>query len=293
MAQKKKNYWTEEIRISELKNVMVKIGHFPTQHDLEKIGRCDLKQTITRHNGLSYYRKILGLEKWKKPTTTDFNKMSEDLHNIIKNINHFPTVEELKNMRRLDILYYIRKTGGINKHRKDLGYKLLIVDDGHYTMEQTICYLNTIKNQLGHFPTLIELKKNKMWCKITYGIKLNGGMNVLRKAMRYPILKERNKTHTEESVSKFLEEYMHKHNIFPTRSILEKNGNTKIVSAISVTGGFNYYRSKFGISISKQKNGFWDYDRTYQELKNKIEFLGYYPSMGEINKKLVHAIFKN
>lgn len=293
MVTQKRNYWTDEKRLSELKDIIEQIGHFPVQHELEELGRHDLKQTIARHGGLLYYRDLLGIDKWKKPITSDFNKSFKDLNALIKDLNHFPSTKELIDMNKYDILYFLRRTGGINKYRYELGYKPIIVEDGHYTLEQTINEIHDIENQIGHFPTLTEIKKNKEWCKVSYGIKLNGGINNIRKIMGYSVLKERNGYNSKEIIKSKVQEFINTTNCFPTRKLLEVEGNTKLISAISCSGGFNYYRKIIGFRISKQKNGFWDYNKTYSSLKDKINVLGYYPNMSELDGGLVHAILKH
>jgi len=291
--QVEKGYWNDEVRISELKKVMEQIGHFPEQRELEELGRYDLMQTITRHGGLSYYRQLFGIPKKQKPSNVSFDKTVEKLRYVVDQINHFPTIQEIISLGYGDLVYSIKKTGGINKYRNIFGCKLPMVSDGHYTPKQTIEDVTCITNILGHFPKLSEIKNNPEWCRMTYGIKLNGGINNIRTIMGYPILKERNGGLSENNTEICIKDYIDKYNCFPTRKMLEKIGNTRLMNAISSTGGFNYYIKKFGFKIKKHRNGFWSYDITLKKLQEKINILGYYPSNFELEPGLVHAILKH
>ena len=60
IIKKSKGYWTEDTIISELKIIVEKINHFPSNDELNMMGRRDLSGAITRHNGFYYFREKIG-----------------------------------------------------------------------------------------------------------------------------------------------------------------------------------------------------------------------------------------
>jgi len=53
-------FWTDEKIIEELKVIIKKINHFPTQYKLSKLERCGLVSVMYKNGGINRFRELLG-----------------------------------------------------------------------------------------------------------------------------------------------------------------------------------------------------------------------------------------
>ena len=71
---------------------------------------------------------------------------------------------------------------------------------------------------------------------------------------------------------------------FPTQKELKKMGESGLVNAISINGGFNYFRDKMGCERLRKSPGYWTGENIMSELKLVIEELGHFPSQKKLIK---------
>lgn len=60
----REGFWTQDEVAKQLKEVIEKLGYFPTAKELIKIKRGDLVFGINHTGGIVYYKKILGYDSW-------------------------------------------------------------------------------------------------------------------------------------------------------------------------------------------------------------------------------------
>ena len=175
LKHKRKGYWTEENIVIELKLISEKLGYFPTGTELRNMNRSDLDSAITDCRGINYFREKMGYKLNKKSNGywTEENIIIE-LKTVIKELGHFPTHTELKNMNRSDLDDAIINNGGFPYFREKMGYELKRKPDGYWTEENTIIELKIISKKLGYFPTRSELY-NMNKSSLINSMTINGG----------------------------------------------------------------------------------------------------------------------
>ena len=187
-AQRKpKGYWVDETVIAELKPIIRSIGHFPTQTELQTMGRRDLAHQISIHGGVNKFKKLMGYQITKRDdgSWTDEIIVS-DLKPIIIELEHFPARDELINLNRMDLIGAITRNGGVNKFRELCGKPIILKTKGYWTDATIISVLKPIALKLNHFPTVAELKNEGRQDLISQ-ITSHGGTNKFRELMGYPI----------------------------------------------------------------------------------------------------------
>ncbi len=120
---KTNGYWTEEVITKELKEIIKKIGHFPSANEIRTIKISGLLGAIRSNGGLTKYCLLFNYDLSRTPRKywTD-KKIIEELKIIINKICHFPSIYEFSIINRYDLFRAIRFHGGINKFRELLGY---------------------------------------------------------------------------------------------------------------------------------------------------------------------------
>ena len=123
LIHKPDNYWNEETIIIELESVISNLGYFPSQEQLIKMKRGDLKDSIVQHGGTNYFRKKLGYEPLKKHKGYWSEKtIIEELRQVVGYLGHFPSYNELNIMNKKDLQSMINKSGGLIHFRERMGY---------------------------------------------------------------------------------------------------------------------------------------------------------------------------
>lgn len=184
---KSRGYWTDKAVIDELKTIIKKLNHFPTQTDLERFKNYSLINGINRSGGYIKFRNLLGYEASYKPDKY-WNKKNTffELKLVMKDIKHFPTQKELSEMKRYDLITGIKKHGGLNKLRKEFGYEPLHKPNGYWNEKTTIIHLKGIIEKLGYFPSHSDLREMNE-SGLSTSISKNGGFPKFREVLGYPI----------------------------------------------------------------------------------------------------------
>ena len=297
MTRNSPGYWTEKTIISELKIVIDELDHFPSHTELDKMSKGGLGRAIDKHGGSNYFSEKIGYNLLHKPGGywTEENTTSE-LKTVIDDLGHFPSHTELDKMSKSGLGRAISINGGFNYFRDKMGYNLSHKPGGYWTEENTISELKTVIDELGHFPSIDDL--NKMG-KNSLGaaISINGGYNYFRDKMGHDIIKKSKGYWTEENTVSELKLVIDDLGHFPGQNELKEMGKSGIANAISINGGFNYFRDKIGYEILRQSPGYWTEENTMSELKSVIDELGHFPTHGELKElgknDLSRAISRN
>lgn len=131
--------WNKDNITEELEKVIEKIGHFPTKNELLRMKKSGLSSTISDNGGVNYFREIMGykLSKWNE------SNIVEELEKVIERIGHFPTRNELNEMKKSRLVYAMSNNGGLNHFRKKMGHEIICQTKGHWDDES---YSGKIKN---------------------------------------------------------------------------------------------------------------------------------------------------
>jgi len=213
------------------------------------------------------------------------NKVFEELKIVIKQIGHFPTTTELKNLKRNDLICAIRRFGkgdGFFYFQKMFNF----TSSRWWTESKIIDELGLIVKKIGHFPTLTELMQEKRSDLIGAIRRDKRGLFYFQKKFGFEqTRKEAN--YWEKNIDKELQEVIQKLNRFPTQIDLCNLGKSQLYNVIKKTGcNLNDYRIKFGFPIIERNKNYWIcFDNLTREIKsimNNDEF----PSTTLIEKKL-------
>src|SRR3989344_1973860 len=220
--------------------------------------------------------------KAKKPKNywKDWNNVESELLEIISEIAHFPTQDELANLDRKSLINAITlHHGGLYEVAVKLGYTPAQRKRGFWKdWDNVEKETNTIINKIGHFPTYTEIEEHTpgIFKGLEYHILT---YNEFRAQMGYSLSrKEPGYWNEEENRIKEAREFMKKHGLDNiTSTVLEKFGESSLMGAIIENGGFFKFREKLGLVNEKIENGKWrDENFTIEkarEIKRKHSFL--------------------
>ncbi|MBT7332048.1 hypothetical protein HN799_02140, partial [Candidatus Woesearchaeota archaeon] len=98
-APRPKGYWKDFSNLeSELEPIIEELGHFPTQSELQELGKSSIINGIqVYYSGMNAVREKMGYGSLKKPNGywKEFSNLESELDPIIEELGHFPTQKEL------------------------------------------------------------------------------------------------------------------------------------------------------------------------------------------------------
>ncbi len=99
MKQKRKEQWDDDRIKDRLLDIIDEIGHFPTTHELDDLGKSYLRGAISFRGGINKYRVILGYKPKRRENGiwTEESVIGE-LEKIQFNLGHFPKIQELNSL---------------------------------------------------------------------------------------------------------------------------------------------------------------------------------------------------
>ena len=77
VTQKQRRRWTDELVLSEVKEIGIAIGKFPSRQDLENMGRGDLGNAIAKRGGFMHWAKISGFGRASSASDTGWQGEKE------------------------------------------------------------------------------------------------------------------------------------------------------------------------------------------------------------------------
>lgn len=281
MTQKK---WFKDNTISEFKSISEKLGHPPSQKELNELKKSSLVKAIVKYGGMREFRDILGYEQKRVPDGYWSDKIIEEKINvIISDIGHFPTQKELNLLKEQKLLSAINTHGGLNYFRKLMGYELLQKPRGYWkTDENIIKELDLIINKIGHFPVHDEIIKN-VGNGLIIAINRRGGINRFRELMGYEPFRAPVGYWTDETICDTLNSIIKEIGHFPSQLKLYNMGRSDLMHGITDHGGINHFRELFGYEPIHKPDGFWNDETIVLELNPIIKEIGHFPNRSDLS----------
>ena len=175
-----------------------------------------------------------------------------ELEPIIKDLNHFSTINELNDIDRSDLEGAIRRNGGFLYFRKKMGHEQIRKTNGYWNEDNTIIELEPVIRKLGHFPTHNEFLNMKRR-DLTHAISNNGGYLYFRKKMGYELIQKPDGYWNEENIITELEAIIEELSHFPTANELQNMKRSELAKAISDNGSFPYFWEIFDVDITERQ----------------------------------------
>lgn len=279
--------------ISELRPIIRKLKHFPSEKELKNLRRSDIVYFITEyHGGFVNFQISLGFKPRIKTGSLSLYREEnflKELEEFRKRLGHFPTKRDFFREDKIDLYSAARHYGGLDTLRKERGIKpiqlrgqnsLRVFDN--YSRE-----IGAIWKRLGHFPSWGELEALKRF-DILGAARYHGGITGTRKRLGAGQLirtKEdsfRNKEVFDRELAKYLKS---KGGVLPTWKQISKEYG-ELARAISNNVGMNKLRESLGMKLIL-KSG--PYSRTissnfFKDFDRICATIGHFPSDDEIRK---------
>lgn len=290
--RKPKGYWENWENVEEeLLEVIEELGDFPTSKQLRDMGNSSLAHAASKYHGSLREIKVeMGFNVSNKPSKywTLWENVEKELRNVIEELGHFPTQNELKDLGYSSLILAIPRFNGTNEVRKRMGFDKIKNDRGYWKeWENVETEIKKIikDNNLENFPTQKFLSKNGYGGLIN-GIAYFGGFyEVSRKCgIKHSQDRERDYWNDWDNVKSALEDITEDTGHLPTESELKSMGYGALVRAIQKHyGGTNNVRIKMGYPLNESPKGYWkNWDNLERELKEVIDEIGHFPTQKEL-----------
>jgi len=122
LPSKNKGYWNDTTIIEHIKLIIEKIGDFPNTTTLRILKNTKLLGAIMKNGGFKKFRDLLNYKEIRKTWSDD--DIVRDLIDISNNMKHFPSGNELIELKRTDLFNQISKRGGYLKFRELCGFSV-------------------------------------------------------------------------------------------------------------------------------------------------------------------------
>lgn len=109
----------------------------------------------------------------------NFNNTLAELKLAIKQLGKFPTIKDLKTIKKSKLIKPIYKHGGLSFFKKELGYSVDSHPRGYWSQKKIIEEIKELKNKLNYFPSTLEVRKHDP--KLLDAIFRNGGITLYKK----------------------------------------------------------------------------------------------------------------
>lgn len=230
----------------------------------------------------------------------DWDNVQKELEIVIEEIGRFPSIEDLKNIRKRSIDRGIQYHGGYSIVREKMNIPETRKPNGYWrdwsNLEREI---EEVIKSLGHFPTVDELKKLGL-SRINNAIsRHHGGYDAVHKKMNMAEVRKprgywENFANVEQELKRVIAQLGH----FPTHNELSNLGLTGLSDAVNKHHeGLLNVRQKIGYELDKKPKKYWKrWENIEVELKSLIDKVGYLPTIGELREikraDLVWAMYK-
>lgn len=244
----------EEAITAQYKKLIVEIGHFPTNEDLDGRGMGGMLDNICKYGGINHFRNLLGWEPPQKPKGywTEENTIIE-LKKIINILGHFPSFYELKGTMKgySGVERAIKKHGGINKFRDLLGHEIHHKSPRYWADESNIIKeLKQVLEKSGRFPLNNELADMDRQ-DLLAAMNRMGGTNKFRELLGYDVEnKSPNYWSDDNNIIKELRDVVDELGYYPSCCELGYRNRHDLAGAIITHGGTNKFRRALGYDVS-------------------------------------------
>lgn len=179
--------WNDQKIIEELKAITDKLGYFPKSEEIRlKIKRSDILNAVQKsENNMFYFQEKLGFKQSRKCAGYWDKNFEKELNEIIQQLGHFPTQQELTLLGKSQLYKTIHKNNKtLNDYRIKLGFSIKERDKKYWlswdNLEKEIKPL--IKND--KFPGK-RLIYNELGGGAVRSISIHGGINKVAIKMGY------------------------------------------------------------------------------------------------------------
>jgi len=288
-------YWTYYENIEKkLKEIINKIGHFPTKNELNKMNLGGLANAIhLYHGGMFEVQKKMKIKSFsRRPSNywSDFENVKKELIDLKIEIGRFPTFGEIEK-NNLGLANALKKHGGIYSVKEKLKEKQVRVKRNHWKDFDNIkVEIQYLIDKLGRFPTYGEIGKYK---KSIYSpiFLYHGGIHQVRKKMGYDQLQfEHGHWKFFSNIEKELKELEKTLSKFPTFDEVKKFKPYLLRPILEYHGGYYEVRDKLKIEQLRNKRNHWkNFENIKKELMILKEKLGRFPDYDDLvkNKQLL------
>ncbi len=250
MGKLQNPYQTWEAAEPRLREIITKIGKYPSSRDLYRLNENSLRHAIETYHGGSYVvrdRMKIAQVKVCSGTWQDLDQVITKLLEIKKIIGHFPTAHELYELGYSGLSSAIsNKLGGFQTIRDLLAEETIRQPKGKWSnIEAVNAKLREIAKELGYFPRIVDLKARHLNGLIRAISTQFGGFHKVAKLLGYkPTRHLRGYWNVWENVEAELQILIDKLGHFPNPD--EFNNEWTLRNRIGRHGGFAVVREKMG-----------------------------------------------
>jgi hypothetical protein len=190
IIKREMGYWRKWENVeSEIRTLIEKLGHFPSQREMADSGTKTLMQGILYFGGMAKVRAKFGYSSSRQPNGfyKDFENLRAKLEEMIRELGHFPTTTELwKNKMSGLVNAVTAHHGGFNAVRARMGYQALHKPKGFWrewlNVEKSLI---GIIDRLGRFPSAEDIRAENCSSLRAAIDTYHGGLTVVRERMGY------------------------------------------------------------------------------------------------------------
>jgi len=187
---KPNGYWKEWETIERaVQEVIDEIGHFPSGTELQRLNGAVCSGILKYHGKINAVRKRMGYELSRRPPGywEKWENVEREVQEVIDKIGHFPTPSEFRNLNLSTLASAIPKYHrNMRSIQKRMGYEPKRKPNGYWKeWENLEGELQEVIDEIGHFPSQIELK-NQGFSSIHSSIhKYHGNYSSVKERMGY------------------------------------------------------------------------------------------------------------
>lgn len=282
-SKKPDGFWQDTSKIEEETRKAIEAGIRIDQKSLAEAGLSGLSTAITKYYPGTYkaLRAKLEIKQAPKPgkkslaidwetlkNTPAFVESIEEMATEFVSTGHALTQDELKTAGFIWQAIRFGYPGGIGKLRTNLRKsekptKLKTTETrakGYWQDEANIeAELSRIIDQIGHFPTQLELKELRMTV-LNHALQTTGGVNAWRQRLSQDIIKrDTGYWDSEENVEKEIIRVLTEHDLddLPSTGQLGQLGEAALGRGIIRSGGFHRWRERLGFSARLRPRDYW------------------------------------
>lgn len=148
--------WTKQEIIYNIKKIVSEIGYVPRSRDVIKLGYSGLNRAANRRFG-SWTNTLIGAGF--KPFRRNWTKeiVVNELRNVYTYLGHSPSMRELKELNKYDLLNAGLKFFGKYNNFLKAAELPIVLDMNKWPKQKILSELNTITDQIGRTPRRTEL----------------------------------------------------------------------------------------------------------------------------------------
>jgi len=183
----------------------------------------------------------------------DEESICDMLKDIINDIGHFPSTNELVLLKKSSLANAVSKNGGVNRFKKILNIPIIQESPGTITFELLCNKIKIVQNEIGRFPTITDLKKLNRWDIISHASSRRfGGYAKFREHFGVKeVYKSVGFWSNQDARINELKTIIETIGHFPSALDLQHIGRHDMANAISKSGGYAKHRELLGLSITE------------------------------------------